>query len=66
MEEDVAGPREEIIGETYTLCSRCGIPVPRREITLTRETESEETRSDQEELCPQCQEELLRAEQGGA
>ncbi|MBI2864511.1 MAG: hypothetical protein HYX94_08115 [Chloroflexi bacterium] len=64
MEEDVAGPEEEIIGETYTTCSRCGRPVPRKQTILTCQPESEETRSEQEELCPQCREELQREEQG--
>ena len=62
MEEDAAGQREEIIGEKYTICSRCGRPVPRRETVLTRQAESEETRSDQEELCAKCREELQRGE----
>ncbi len=64
MEEDAAGPQEEIIGETYTRCSRCGRPVPRRETTLTRQAESEETISEQEEICARCIAELQREEEG--
>ncbi len=64
MEEDVAGPQEEIIGETYTRCSRCGRPGPRRQTTLTRQAESEETTSEQEELCAQCVAELQRESEG--
>ncbi len=66
MEEDVAGPREEVFGEHYTVCSRCKRPAPRRETVLILEIESEETRSEQEEICAKCREELERSGEGNA
>lgn len=62
MEEDVAGPQEEILGERYTTCSRCGRPVLRSKTTLLRRPESDETHSDQEEICPKCLAEMQQGE----
>jgi len=55
MEEDVMGPLKEFVGTRYTLCDRCGKPITRREARVAQEGLGEDTLSDFEELCDECQ-----------
>lgn len=62
MEEDVLGTKEEVVGDRYTLCSRCRRPIMRREATLDDNETIEESRSEQEELCPVCRRQVEEGE----
>lgn len=33
MNEDVLGPRQEVLGQRYDRCSRCGAPAPLKGLT---------------------------------
>ncbi len=61
MEEDVLGPREDVIGDTYTRCTRCGTVVPIDEAKLTL-VEGGAVAMEQVELCQACRRELESGE----
>ena len=61
MEEDVLGPREEVVGDRYTRCTRCGQVIPQAEVTLTL-IEGGEMATEQLELCRECRRELESGE----
>jgi hypothetical protein len=57
MEEDVLGTREEVVGHRYARCTRCGATVLTGEMRLVL-AESGTSGTQQEELCPSCQQAL--------
>lgn len=61
MEEDVLGPREDVVGDRYTRCTRCGTVVPIEEAKLTL-VEGAAVATEQAELCQACRDELESGE----
>ena len=61
MEEDVLGPREELVGDRYTRCTRCGEVIPKEEAILTL-VEGVTEATDELELCRECRRELESGE----
>ncbi len=61
MEEDVLGPREEVVGDRYTRCTRCGTTVPLSEVRLIL-TEGGTFATEQEELGESCRRALESGE----
>ncbi len=56
MEEDVLGPREELVGDRYTRCSKCGTMTPIDKANLIAVDGA--LAAQLEELCQQCREDL--------
>ena len=55
MEEDVMGPRQDAVGERYSVCNVCGRVFLREQAILTSDDEVEVAQSEQAEICPDCQ-----------
>jgi hypothetical protein len=54
MEEDVLGPRTQVIKRRYTRCAKCGRTFLRRATTPAAALTPGEVRAETEALCPNC------------
>jgi uncharacterized protein with PIN domain len=54
MEEDVLGPRRQVLRRNETRCAKCGRPVPRARAPRLPMEEPEEVRTEEVTLCPSC------------
>jgi DNA-directed RNA polymerase subunit RPC12/RpoP len=62
MQEDVLGPRQTIVSETYVSCVRCGKATRLRDARIIESEAFSDSLSEYEYMCPDCQKALAEGE----